>query len=190
MIKAIIFDCYGVLVADGWQPFKAKYFSEDPERMQQATDLNKQADSGLISNDDFEKAIAQLADINPESARQQIQSNPPNQILFDYVKTLETNYKLGILSNASASWLNKLLTPEQLALFDSSVLSYETGFVKPQPEAYELVASQLGVLPSECVFIDDQERHCTGAKEVGMQAILYTDVAQTKADLNQILQAS
>src|SRR5690348_2888052 len=61
MIKAIVFDCFGVLTSDGWLPFKKKYFGHDSALTEEATSLNKQVDAGLISYDDFVPAVAKLA---------------------------------------------------------------------------------------------------------------------------------
>ena len=54
---------------------------------------------------------------------------------------------------------------------------------------YELAADRLGVETSECVFIDDLERHLDGAREVGMQGIRYENLTQMKSELQKILAA-
>jgi|GEM_PF-4893866 len=38
----------------------------------------------------------------------------------------------------------------------------------------------------ECIFIDDREGYCTGAKGVGMQAILYRSFSQMKPELDRL----
>ena len=191
MVKAIIFDCFGVLTSEGWLAFKAERFSHEDELERQATSLNKQADAGLISHDDFVSAIADLADIPQVEVRSAIDVNVPNEQLFTYIKErLKPKYKVGLLSNAAANWLKELFSPQQIELFDAVSLSYEAGLLKPHPGAYEKIASQLKVEPAECVFVDDQERHCTGAREAGMRAILYQDFEQMKTELEKILDAA
>jgi HAD superfamily hydrolase (TIGR01509 family) len=81
------------------------------------------------------------------------------------------------------NYLPELFQPEQIRLFDGTVLSYQTNFVKPMLEAYQAAADSLGVTVEECVFIDDQERFVTGAREAGMPAIWYKDNQQLRADL-------
>lgn len=191
MIKAIVFDCFGVLTTDGWLPFKTKYFARDRQLLQQATDLNKQADSGLIDYDDFTRGVAQLAGVSPAEASQQIMgTHVANQTLFDYIAGLKAGYKVGILSNAAGDWLPEMFSPWQLGLFDAVALSCETGFIKPQSRAYETIAERLGVSVTECVLIDDQERYCSGAREIGMPAVVYRDIEQLKADLGILLASS
>jgi FMN phosphatase YigB (HAD superfamily) len=188
MIRAIIFDCFGVLTTDGWLPFKRKHFGHDPKLEAEATDLNKQVDAGLASYDDFLRSIAELAQVPDEEARRAVEDNVSDTALFDLIAhELRPHYKLGLLSNAGANWLDQLFTPDQVGLFDAVALSYQTGFVKPDPRAYQTIADRLGVEPDECIFIDDQERYCTAAREQGMQAIVYRSLEQLQAELSPLL---
>jgi HAD superfamily hydrolase (TIGR01509 family) len=190
MIKAIIFDCFGVLTSEGWLPFKAERFGDDVGLHQQATELNRQADAGLITHEEFVKSVATLAGIPETELNAALNMNVPNQPLFTYIaEKLKPDYKLGLLSNAATNWLEELFTGKQIELFDAISLSYEEGVPKPHPAAYEKIAGQLGIGLEECVFIDDQERHCRGAREAGMRAILYKDFEQMKSELERILAA-
>jgi HAD superfamily hydrolase (TIGR01509 family) len=190
MIRAIIFDCFGVLTTDGWLPFKIRHFGHDPKLLQEATDINKRADSGLIGSQEFIAEIAKLAGVPTSEAQQALHTNVPNEPLFDLIKSLKPSYKIGMLSNASGDWTSELFTPEQVALLDAVSLSYATGVMKPHPRAYEAIAEQLGYDVSQCIFIDDQERYCTGAREIGMPAIWYQNFEQCQADLQKALSQS
>lgn len=188
MIRAIIFDCFGVLASDGWLPFKRKYFGHDKELFEQAGDLNKQVDAGLADYDDFIREVAKMAGLSEAVARQAIEDNPPHAELFEYIRSeLKPKYKIGMLSNAGANWLPELFSAQQIALFDAIALSYETGVIKPESQAYHIIAERLGVGLNECVLIDDQERYCMAARDEGMQAIIYESLEQTRADLEKIL---
>jgi len=187
MIRAIIFDCFGVLTTDGWLPFKAKYFGHDPALFDQAGALNSQTNIGVVSYTDFLTAISEMSAKSPGEVDREISNNVPNAELFAYIKQLNASYKIGMLSNASDDWMSDLFEPSQTALFDVIALSYEMKFTKPMAEAYATVAERLNVEVDECVFIDDQERYITGAQEAGMQAIWYKDFAQLKAELSQLL---
>jgi 2-haloacid dehalogenase len=188
MIKAVIFDCFGVLVGDGWLPYKRKYFAQDDSLFEQATNLNQQVDAGLSSYDGFIQSIADLAGRPYLEAKREIEQNPPQEELFGYIaKELKPSYKIGMLSNAGADFLPTLFTSEQIKLFDAVALSFETGVIKPDERAYEIIAERLAVEPAECVFIDDQERFVTAAKEVGMEAIHFQSFEQMQADLEKIL---
>jgi len=190
MIRAVIFDCFGVLATDGWLPYKRKYFSADPDLGVQAGELNHAFDAGHLSYEDFAREIAALAGVPVETARQQLRHNVPDDEVFEYIATLKPQYKIGMLSNAGSNWLNEIFTPEQNALFDTVVLSYETGFIKPEARAYETIAERLGVAPEECVLIDDQQRYVEGAAQVGMPAMLYVGLDELRADLPKLLNQS
>lgn len=193
MIRAVIFDCFGVLVTEGWYAFRDKYFPEGEagSRRPEALDLHRAANYGAIDYATFEREIAKLARINVEELRANLDNNQPNEPLLAHIAgQLKPRYKIGMLSNAADDWLEELFTPEQRALFDAVVLSYEIRAAKPDARAYQAIAERLGVTPEECVFVDDSERFCTSAREQGMQAIWYQDFASCKAELDRILQAS
>lgn len=190
MIKAIIFDCFGVLTSDGWLPFASKHFGSDPIKKQEAHDLNKQVDAGLLDYKTFVSSVAELAKVSLIEAHRDIENNVPNQDLFAYIATLVPTYKIGLLSNAGANWLNELFTPKQLSLFSAYALSFEMGVIKPHPKAYHTICQKLGVEPHEAVFIDDIERYVTGAKDIGMHGIWFKDTKQAVADLQKLLLAN
>lgn len=188
MIKAIIFDCFGVLCVDSWLPFKEIHFGNNQALLEKATEINRRSDSGQISYDDFLSEVAELANTPKDETKKQIENNPPNEELFAYIsKQLKSKYKIGLLSNASANWLDELFTSKQLALLDATALSFELGVTKPDPASYTAIAARLGLEANECLFIDDQERQCLGAKKAGMYAIVYKDFESFKIELEKVL---
>jgi len=190
MIKAIVFDCFGVLTSDGWLPFAQKYFGDDAVLKREAHDLNKQVDSGFLDYDSFVHQVANLAKVDLADAHRQIEGNIANQPLFNYIAELKKNYKIGMLSNAGANWLGRLFTPGQLDLFDATALSFELGFIKPDPRAYHTICKRLGVEPGEAVFIDDIQRYATGAQDIGMKGVWYKNNDQLKEELESLLKSS
>jgi HAD superfamily hydrolase (TIGR01509 family) len=189
MIRAIIFDCFGVLTTDSWGPFRRKHFGHNPQLMEDVSEKFRRVDAGLARYEDFLKEIATIGSFSVEEARAELDKNVADDELFVYLKReLKPHYKIGMLSNAGENWLPQLFSEDQIALFDTVALSYETGFVKPDPRAYEDIARRLDVEPEECIFIDDQERYCTAAREAGMQAVVYTSFEQLQAELSPLLQ--
>jgi putative hydrolase of the HAD superfamily len=75
-------------------------------------------------------------------------------------------------------------------LFDAVVISGEVRMRKPEPRIYRLVASRLGVRPSECVFVDDIGLNVRGAVAVGMVGIHHADTETTAAELEALLGVS
>jgi HAD superfamily hydrolase (TIGR01509 family) len=190
MVKAIIFDCFGVLTTDGWLPYKRRNFGKSGELFDQATELNHRVDAGLISYDDFVHGVADLAGVPYQDAKKQIEDNIPNAPLFELIRGLKPRYKIGFLSNAGGNWLSELFAEEQAALFDAVSISYETGHSKPAEGAYLDIARKLDVEPAECVFVDDQPRYCEAARDTGMQAIHYRNFEQFTTELASVLDRS
>lgn len=186
MIKAIIFDCFGVLTTDVWLAFCDSL----PEGVdvQKARDLNRAVDSGIISREEYLSGVKEITGKEPPDI-ETMGAPAKNQALLSYIKELKgLGYKLGILSNVSSSWItDDLLTNAEAALFDDITLSYNTGFIKPDAQIYELACQRLGVDPKEAVMIDDREWYVEGAKAVGMRGIQYSDLASLKEQLGLVL---
>jgi epoxide hydrolase-like predicted phosphatase len=113
-----------------------------------------------------------------------------NVPLVEFVRSLRQRYKTALLSNVGHSVIETLFTPRELDhLFDSVVLSGDSGTVKPYPEIYELTASRLGLQPEECVMIDDLPKNAEGAEIAGMKGLVYSSMRQLETDLNNLIEA-
>lgn len=58
-----------------------------------------------------------------------------------------------------------------LQAFDAIVDATYTGLLKPDPRAYRLALDALGLQAADCVFVDDQARHVSGARAVGLNTV-------------------
>ena len=189
MIKAIIFDCFGVLTGDHWKEFVA---SLPPEQVEEARALNRAYDANILSKNEFLSAIESLTG-NPPSYVESLLDKElsKNSNLLSYITMLKNDYKIGLLSNIASDWVTaKFLSEDEQRLFDAMVFSYEIGASKPDTRAYKAICDKLEVDYADCVFVDDSEGYCIAARELGMQAILYKDFEQMKAELDKILNDS
>lgn len=186
MIKAIVFDCFGVLTGDKWKEFVGS-LSED--QREPARELNRALDSGYIDLAEFTTAIHELTGRQPERVEEVINAEmTKNQPLFDYIGELKTQYKIGLLSNISSDWITEsFLSKSEAALFDAIVLSHHVGATKPSRAMYEQVCNQLRIMPAESVLIDDSVPNCEGARAYNMIAIEYHDFSQLKRELTKLL---
>lgn len=188
VIKAIIFDCFGVLAEDGWLPIKRKYIGNNTALAQEVADLGKQNEYGMIDNETHLHKMAKAMHIDPEELRFALGKRVPNEELIDYIKTnLKPRYKIGLLSNANFNVLTDLFTHEQAQLFNASVMSYESRLIKPDRRMFELIAGRLGVMCNECVFVDDVERYCVAAEIYGLRAVYYRNPIQCRQELYTVL---
>lgn len=188
MIKAIIFDCFGVLVTDVLQTIRDQH----PDKAAAITDIVNQSNRGYISSQDSGIQIAALLGTTREAYRATLASGEvKNEALLAYIKRLRTNYKIGMLSNIGKESLWRRFSDDELTeYFDVVVASGEIGYAKPDPEAYQITAERLGVEPQECVFIDDRQPYVTAAKAVGMRGIVYTDLRTFKQELDALLDSN
>lgn len=190
MIKAVIFDCFGVLTTDGWKQIREEFFASNDELMTRSLDMDKAVNAGFMDYDEFLKTIAEMTGLPKAEVYRRMNKTVANTALFDFIRNdLKGEYKIGLLSNAAADWLGELFESWQVELFDAKVLSYEAGMVKPDPAIYQMIVGRLGVLPEECLFIDDSERYCTAATDLGIHAIHHRDTNKTISTIRGLLNA-
>ncbi len=184
MIKEIIFDCFGVLTQDGWSVFLQKYATD--ETVEELRYLNKSVDSGQISFDVFVHEICAITNTSKaEAVTILVNSYHPELKIFELIKDLKQNYKIGLISNISSP-ITDYLPTAPMDLFDEQTLSYQAGVAKPSPEIFELHLRKTGTKPEETVFVDDREMNCESAKALGIKAIWYQNLEQLKKDLVQL----
>lgn len=191
MIKAIIFDCFGVLVTSSYEPFKAQFLHNDPELIKKFMQIENKSSRGEISLEQAETEFAEIAGVSFQDTVSFLQDNPRNELLLRYIdQNLKDRFKISMLSNIADDRISELFREEDISMFDDMVLSYQVGLAKPDKRIYEIASERLGLAPEECVFIDDNSYYCNGAIEIGMQTVIYQNFKQMKTDLEKILKVS
>ena len=106
----------------------------------------------------------------------------------DILKRLkQTGYPLYGLSNWSAETFPFARKKyDFFEMFDDMVISADVGFVKPEPEIYDLMLEKIGRPASECVFIDDSKANIEQAKRMGFVTIHFTSPEQLEDELTQM----
>lgn len=187
MIKAIFFDCFGVLMLTSQQSLEAQY----PEHGARLTELSHQADAGFLGRVDLVEQVAELIGASIEDTNKLLSTGyHVNQDLVDYIKALKDDgLKIGLISNLGSGWFDAYVPRETKVLFDDTVVSGDVGMVKPYPEIFRLACVRLGVEPDNSVFIDDIESNCEGARDTGMAAINYETIESCKNKLDSVIAA-
>jgi len=96
-------------------------------------------------------------------------------------------YRVGIVTNNIRAWEAIWTSTIPLDWFDEVVDSCVVGMRKPDAAIYLHACERLDVAPSEAVFLDDLEINVEGARAVGMQGILVTDVPTALAELESVV---
>ena len=67
------------------------------------------------------------------------------------------------------------------------VVSAEEKLMKPDPAIYELLCRRYGLVPAECLFVDDNADNCRGAEVAGMRSFHFTgDAAALEAAIEAL----
>lgn len=189
MIKAVIFDCFGVIITDALQVLCDEVRARDPAAANQIRHLVRLANRGIADPEASSRQVAAILGTTYAGYRQRISDGEIRDTqLLEYIGGLRKTHKTALLSNIGKGSLLRRFTEDELSrYFDTVVASGEVGYAKPEPEIYEIAADRLGVRLDECVFTDDREEYCQGARAVGMQAILYEDFSQFRPALEALL---
>ena len=89
----------------------------------------------------------------------------------EYVK--DNDYGIYILSNASDIFYSYFPKFLPLEFFNGVFVSFEYHMLKPDVEIYEMFLEKYGLNAGECLFIDDREDNCSGAKEAGFNTFCF-----------------
>lgn len=91
------------------------------------------------------------------------------------VHKLAKNYAVGLLTNIYPGVLELALERGRIpdVVYTSIVQSCEVGFVKPQPEIYEIAQRKAGVAPHEILFLDDSLVNINAARERQWKTLLF-----------------
>jgi len=195
-INAIIFDYGNVLLE--WNPrlVYRRYFN-DEETMEQFLrevnfmEWNAQQDKGRS----FAEGVAVLSQQFPQHARllQAYYDQWRDSIGEAYWDTVEilkqlkrAGYRLYGLSNWSAETFPLVRARyDFFELLDDMVISGEVGFVKPEPEIYQIMLDRIGKPAQECLFIDDSLPNIQQAEKLGFVGIHFQSAEQLRIELEK-----
>ncbi|HRF28373.1 MAG TPA: HAD-IA family hydrolase [Candidatus Saccharibacteria bacterium] len=188
-MKAIIFDCFGVLIGRGfWNVYKS--LGGDLEADAEFIDEQLQkVDLGEISGHEFSELMANRLHMPVDMYLDTFaKDEKPNEDVFDYIQhELKPHYKLALVSNATGDSVRKRIPEDKMALFDEVFISGEVGILKPDPRLFKMALRALDVDANDAVFVDDHQEYIDGAVAVGLHTILFTSLEDFKLKLQTLL---
>ena len=190
MIKAIIFDCFGVLYPDTYWTMAHRYLGADLSGKEQALhDLLLAVDLGNITRDDLWQEFGVLVNKSKEQVYAELEGfGGLDSQLLQFIEDKKPDYKIGMISNVGQGFIERMFVSNPARYyFDDIVLSSEVGLVKPDKRIYDMSARNLDVEVEHCLFVDDLEKNVQGAKDAGMQAIQYKSFPQFVEDFNTLV---
>ncbi|MBR9675491.1 HAD family hydrolase [Candidatus Woesearchaeota archaeon] len=120
----------------------------------------------------------------------------PYEDTFEVLDALKKKYKLVLLTNSPFSTSDVVEKFDMNKYFEKVYLSYETGFLKCDKEAFDIVLKDLKVKADEALMIGDSiESDMHGAANAGVKGVLidrrgkrdYEDKAESLTDLKNKL---
>jgi putative hydrolase of the HAD superfamily len=194
MIKAILFDMFGVLSCQGdGLTGTAEIRKNYPGHDNEIHELFRAGDLGEIDEHEFARRFARIVGISAAAAEKYLEglrfSEVANRPLLDIITHLRhAGYKTGVISNTRQGRFDAVFPPDVARrYFDSVTLSFELGFAKPEARIYECALKSLGATADEAIFVDDHIANIRGAEAVGMKGILYRDIADFARRLETML---
>jgi putative hydrolase of the HAD superfamily len=100
-------------------------------------------------------------------------------------KIKEKGVKIFVLSNnfkeraefyGHYSWMHDVV--------DKAYFSWQTGFIKPDIRAWQLVLEENKLKPEECIYFDDQEKNTKSGEELGIKSFLFTNEEELEKIIN------
>ena len=196
-ITTIIFDIGGVLVDFCWDDFlRNKGYSEEMVQRMGNASVRSEAwnefDRGVLNSkeiiDGFVKNDPEIEEELRSAFSDLTGLLRKRERTIPWIKELKSKgYKVLVLSNFSKQALEpNMFMQEFLDETDGGILSYRDKIIKPDRAIYELITKRYGLIPGECVFIDDTEKNIIAAREFGMNGIVFKTYEQVEDELQAL----
>ncbi|MDQ3075588.1 MAG: HAD-IA family hydrolase [bacterium] len=114
----------------------------------------------------------------------------PSEKMINFARSLkEKGIKVIILSNnfkeraeyyGSYPWIHDAV--------DKVYFSWQTGFVKPDIQAWEFVLTDNNLKVEECIYFDDQQKNLDASEKVGIRAYMFTNEKELEEIVNKNLE--
>ena len=194
-IKSVIFDWGGVLIDDpapGLMQYCAEALGVSKENYIKAHGKFAEVfQKGLISEDTFWERVCSELNV-PKPKAHSLWTDAfkaayvPREDMFSVAALLQENgYRTAVLSNTEAPAM-RYFHQLQYDMFDVLVFSCAEGTRKPERKIYELTVEKLGSQPAQSVLIDDKPEYIDGAKQAGLNTIIFRNIEQVKNELARL----
>ena len=185
--KVVLFDLFETLVSefDAGHPsitevaqilglpvedFQREYVNHRPARTTGQVDytVSLRYIVGKLGEKSPESTIQTLAERRHSAFTAHLRCIEPE--ILDMLNEITTaGIRIGLISNTDGSevldWANSPLS----GFFEVTIFSHAVGMAKPDPHIYQYACKNLGVAPSDCIFIGDgNSDELRGAAQVGM----------------------
>ncbi|WP_418383166.1 HAD family hydrolase [Alistipes finegoldii] len=197
-IKNIIFDFGGVLV--DWNPryfYRTFFWDESEMESFLATICTDEWNAEHDRGRSFADGIRLLQQKHPEysEAIRLFRDGWEEMLKGDFPESVallrrlkEERFGIYGLTNWSAETIGIAYRRfDFFKLFDGIVVSGEEKLIKPDKRIYRVLLDRYGLEAGECLFIDDNTANVEAARELGLHALLFDDIANVRSRLEALL---
>jgi FMN phosphatase YigB (HAD superfamily) len=186
-VKAIVFDLGGVLLRlrDPIDNFELRITEREFLDLWLQSLSVREFERGAIDVRTFAKSVVRELGLPMDWRRFLDRFNAWPQTLFPEALAMLAAIPSGIrrvlLSNTNAShWGREEISGALAGIFDREFLSFRTGFLKPDREAFDQVREACGCELRELLFFDDSPGNIAAARGFGLQAYLSRGPAEAR----------
>lgn len=177
MIKVILFDFYGLFLPDAYDAWLQ---GNGLKREGVFASLIERSNRGEMTEAEFLSDLSGAIGREVEPGEIHAGNPEPNTELIDLARSLKPRYKVCLFSNASPKLRGRLKQLGIDDLFEEVIISSEIGHAKPSDKAFAIAINRTGVKSEEIFFVDDNPKNIEAALKNGLQASLYTSVAELR----------
>ncbi len=179
--RAFVFDFFGVVCSE-IAPFWFRKYLPEPEAAELKNRIVGPADSGEKSQEEMFIELGAFAGMPPGQVMAEWRTYVSiNKDVIGLVRELRKDHEVALLTNAISGFFRDILTGNGLdGLFDPVVVSSEERVAKPDPRIYQIVLGRLGVPAGEVLMIDDNPANIRGAKDAGMDGVVFEGAEQLR----------
>lgn len=195
MIKAVIFDLNGIFIQS---PKLSDRFEKDfgisadrfLPKLSEIMDKTRQPNAG--SSFQYWKPVLEEWDIKMSEQEfwdYWFKVEKVSEEMVNFAKELKTkDIKVFILSNnfkeraeyyGHYPWIHEVI--------DKAYFSWESGLVKPNPEAWQLILAENNLKAEECIYFDDQEKNTKASESIGIKAFEFINEQELKSEVTKAL---
>jgi HAD superfamily hydrolase (TIGR01509 family) len=126
----------------------------------------------MLASHGIQRDAASIAARKNEIYAQRLHDVVLNEPVLQLLAVMRRVLRIGLVTTASSAAVTALVAHFRLAdYFDVIVTGNDVSHHKPHPEAYLLAASKLGVMPRECLVLEDSRVGVESARSAGMRVI-------------------
>ncbi|MDC7221063.1 MAG: HAD family hydrolase [Spirochaetales bacterium] len=198
-IKAVVFDLFSTLTSltqlpDAPGRYSHEILGVDPNKWREAV-FNQSRDRLVGNITDPVEIVRDIAwkidptiseEILEETTRERrirfryCLEKPPVGVIDSIRAIKEAGYPLALVSNADAVEIEAWADSELGSLFDETIFSCHVGYMKPEPEIFQICLDRLGLEAADCLYVGDGGNdELIASGQAGMHAVLTTQFLST-----------